>query len=69
MGKAIKVKIDGQETCLYYNDHSAEKGHQYLRRDGCKIRYYFKVRLSELPLGFAFKTGGRLYEMLGIEIT
>lgn len=69
MGKAIKVKIDGEETALFYNDHSEEKGHQYLRRDDCKVRYYFKVRLTELPVGFAFKTRGHLFEILGVEIT
>ena len=69
---SVRVKVDGRETVLTWNDKT-DKGHQYLEHDrdanyrliSC-MRHYFNVHLKELPVGFAFKTKGRLYEILEI---
>lgn len=58
----FRVKIDGVETTLTYDQYSGARGYQYLT-PGAASSHAFPWKLDDMK-GRSFRTGGSNYEIL-----
>jgi hypothetical protein len=60
---SVRVRIDGVETTLTFDQWSGSRGYQYLT-PGAAASHAFSFKLEDLEPGSSFRTNGHTYLVL-----